>query len=310
MKSQVMTQVRNGNDKVNGMKGRLLKVLAVGLLSTASLAGIERTAQAEEILLSGPLAGAPAVRKQRLYRDGRFEIAPQASFTLLDEYQRAILLGARLNYNFTDWLALGVWGGFAPIKPSTGLTDRIQKVNATRQGIPADSISRRLTATNLGPDFAKQLGSIDWVVAPQLQFIPFRGKIGLFQSLYIDTDLYIFGGPAFVGITERAACGGSSTPCTTGAQGSVPFKMASDMVIAPTFGLGFQFYFAGWGAIGVEWRGLPFSRNTGGFDNHGAGPNDAFPDLKVDKKDRELKFNQMIGISFGVSLPFDYDVSE
>lgn len=316
--ASVQLQTRDGNGKVNGMKGRLLKIFTVGLaLWTIGLGTVEKTAQAQEILVSGPLAGAPAVRKQRLYRDLRFEIAPQASFTLLDEYQRLIMLGARLNFNITDWLAIGVWGAMAPIKLSTGLTDRIQEVNEARQqdtasrGGPQNAgTDHRLTAVNVGRDFSKQLGTIDWAVAPQLTLVPFRGKIGLFQSIYIDTDLYLFGGPAFIGVKERAECGEAGNSCSQGGPGSREFPMASRMAIAPTFGLGFQFYFAGWGALGVEWRGLPFSRNTGGFDNHGGGPSSEFPDLKVNEKDREFKFNQMIGISLGVSMPFDYKVSE
>lgn len=319
MGTQLKLSVRDGNSKVNGMKGRLLKILTVGLvLMAVGLPGLEKTAHAQEILVSGPLAGAPAVRKQRLYRDLRFEIAPQAAFTLLDEYQRLIILGGRLNFNVTDWLAIGVWGGYALIKTNTGLTDRIQDVNQRRQGEAAASggptIDHRLTAGNIGRNFSKQLGTIDWVVAPQLTAVPFRGKIGLFQSIYIDTDFYIFGGPAFVGVKERAKCAaGTTTPCAPAgglSPGVQDFKMDSRMAIAPTFGLGFQFYFAGFGAIGLEWRALPFDRNTGGFDNHGGGPNKEFPDLKVDNKDLEFKFNQMIGVSVGISLPFNYKVSE
>jgi hypothetical protein len=41
-------------------------------------------AEAQEIQLTGPLAGAPAVRKLRLHRDGWFEVAAGSSFTLLD----------------------------------------------------------------------------------------------------------------------------------------------------------------------------------------------------------------------------------
>jgi hypothetical protein len=316
-RSSVSAAVRDGNGKVNGMKGRLLRILIVGLaLMAVGVPGLEGTAQAQEILVSGPLAGAPAVRKQRLYRQLRFEIAPQASFTLLDEYQRLIFLGARLNFNVTDWLAIGVWGAFAPIKPNTGLTDRIQDVNTRRKKETAaagnrPTIDHRLTAANVSNDFTKQLGTIDWVAAPQLTLVPFRGKIGLFQSIYIDTDLYLFGGPAFVGVKERADCKPSGPACApVNGAGTAPFKMASRMAIAPTFGLGFQFYFSGFGAVGVEWRGLPFARNTGGFDNHGGGPNEEFPDRAVDSKDREFKFNQMIGISLGISLPFDYKVSE
>ena len=44
------------------------------------------TASAQEIQLTGPLAGAPAVRQLRLHRAGRFEVSPTVSFTLLDEY--------------------------------------------------------------------------------------------------------------------------------------------------------------------------------------------------------------------------------
>jgi hypothetical protein len=84
---------------------RLVTMLAAAL----ALFAFTESAQAQQILLTGPLAGAPAVRKLRLHRQGRFEIAPAVSFTLLDEYQRTILLGARLNYNFTDWLSFGVW---------------------------------------------------------------------------------------------------------------------------------------------------------------------------------------------------------
>jgi hypothetical protein len=307
--------------KVNGMKQRFFKVLAATVaLGALLLPGVERSAQAQEILLTGPLAGAPAVRKQRLYRAGRLEIAPSVSFTLLDEYERLILIGARLNYNITDWLAIGGWGAYSlpALKLKTDLAERIQDVNTARQqqtaagGTPG--VDHKLTRINLSRDFREQLGTIDWVAAPQLTLVPFRGKIGVFQSIYVDTDFYIFGGPAFIGRTERADCGGDSGaacgPVGDGAPGSIQFEMAQSMTIAPTFGLGFQFYVSKWGAIGAEWRGLPFSRNTGGFDNHGGGPNGEFPDLQVDDRDREFKFNQMITISFGVSLPFDYQVSE
>ena len=85
------------------------------LLALAVTAGAlvtnESEAHAQQIALTGPLKGAPPVIKLRLYREGRFEIAPRFAFTLLDEYEHSYLLGARLNYYFTDWLAIGVWGG-------------------------------------------------------------------------------------------------------------------------------------------------------------------------------------------------------
>src|SRR5687767_15906450 len=108
---------------------RLLTALTAGL---ALLAFTERS-EAQELYLTGPLAGAPAVRKLRLYREGRFEIAPAVSFTLLDEYQRTILLGGRINYNLTDWFAIGVWGAYGGLlQIPTSLTDEIQTVNQGR----------------------------------------------------------------------------------------------------------------------------------------------------------------------------------
>ena len=90
--------------KTRKLTTRLLTALLAGVLSLA----VTERADAQEILLTGPLAGAPAVRKLRLHRQGRFELSPSATFTLLDEYQRTILLGAKLGYNITDWLQIGV----------------------------------------------------------------------------------------------------------------------------------------------------------------------------------------------------------
>src|SRR5207253_1868995 len=99
-----------------------LSSVACGVLGAAAS---ETTAEAQEIQLTGPLAGAPAVHKMRLYREGRFEFAPTASFTLLDEYRRTIFIGGRLQYNIKEWLAIGAWGGYGVVSLTTDLTDQI-----------------------------------------------------------------------------------------------------------------------------------------------------------------------------------------
>jgi hypothetical protein len=173
-------------------------------------------------------------------------------------------------------------------------------------------------------------------VAPQLTFVPFRGKIALFQSIYADTDFYVFAGPAIVGVKERADCNGS-TPANAGGCGSdaatgtsdadgnpitVPnqlsFPMASRIAFAPSFGLGFSFYVSRMVGFGFEWRATPFARNTAGFDNHGGGPDADFPNQTsspgyqpvVDSDDADFKLNQMLSISLSLYLPFDYQLSE
>jgi len=285
----------------------LRRGMCAGLVAVFALLALPEEAQAQEILLTGPLAGAPAVRKQKLYRKGRFEIAPMVSFTLLDEYQRQILIGGRLQYNIVDWLSIGVWGASGAVKITTALSEDIQKVNAVRRQFP-NSDDARLTARNLGPDFTEQLGTIDWTLAPQLTVVPFRGKIALFQSIFADTDLYFFGGPAFVGVKERTNCGSGEQ--ITSCEVPESFALKSRTAIAPTFGLGFTFFLNKFLTFGFEWRGLPFSRNTGGFDNHGGGPNNEFPDYKVNEQDREFKFNHMLSLSIGFNLPTNYKVSE
>jgi hypothetical protein len=284
------------------------RLLTAALAGFAALAVTER-ADAQEILLTGPLAGAPAVRKLRLHRQGRFEFSPGMTFTLLDEYQRTFFVGAKLGYNFTDWLQIGAWGGYGKlIQISTYLTDQIQEQNAirVRRAVEVDprDTERRLTAVNLGPNFEDQLGSMDWIVAPQVTWIPFRGKLALFQSIYLDTDFYVFGGPAFIGLTERADC----TDCAS--DNVNPFLMASRTAIAPTFGLGFSFYINHWSAIGVDWRFLPFSYNAGGFDTAGGGKDAEFPDNKITDADRRFHFQQMLSVSFNINLPTAVRLSE
>ena len=274
---------------------RFLAVLAV-LLGTVLAS--EKSARAQEIQLTGPLAGAPAVRKLRFHRKNRLEIAPTVSFTLLDEFQRTILVGGRLNYNITDWLAIGVWGAGGAVHVTTALTDHINDVTQQRRATEnvngTVSINNRLTAQSIGADFKQQLGTIKWIASPQVTLVPFRGKLAIFQKIFVDTDAYIFGGPAFVGLTERSDCTANCDQV---------FTTTSRTQVAPTFGLGLSFYIGGLASLGLEWRGIPFAWNTGGFDTHGGAPDGRFPDNKITSDDREFKFNQVISLNLGFYFP-------
>jgi hypothetical protein len=86
--------------------------------------------------------------------------------------------------------------------------------------------------------------------------------------------------------------------------------MASRVAIAPTFGLGFDFFINKWSGIGFEYRAMPFSWNTGGFDTAGGGQDKKFPDNKITNDDRQFHFNSVLTLSFNVYLPFQYKVSE
>ncbi|AKU99968.1 hypothetical protein AKJ09_06632 [Labilithrix luteola] len=260
---------------------------------------VSSPASAQEIQLTGPLAGAPSVHRLRNYREGRFELALGPGFTLLDEYQRTIFVAGRLQYNIFDWLGVGVFGGFGAANISTDLTDKINST-ATRN-------SR--TAVNLpsNGDYADQTGKLKWMAAPQVTFSPFRGKLALFQKLFVDTDLYLHAGAAFVGVEERGDCGvGKCTQATN----PNAFATNTRTAIAPTFGLGLTLYATNFVSINVEYRAFPFSWNRGGFDTRGAGPDASFPDNQINSEDRTFKFNQMVFVAAGFYLPTSPKVSD
>jgi hypothetical protein len=290
------------------MKRRFVSAVLASVTAIGSLA-LARTAAAQEIQLTGPLKGAPAARELRLYREGRLEISPTVGFTLLDEYRRTILLGGQLNYAIKDWLAIGVWGGYGAISTETNLTEQINNV-AQRNILTATNVIHNTFPygnTGPNPNFADQVAKLQYIVAPQLTFIPFRGKLAIFNKIFVDADLYLAGGVAIVGIEERKPCGGTGqVTCND----PTSFELGPQTKIAPTFGVGFKFYPGTFWSLGVEYRAVPFSWNRAGFDTRGAGPNGDFPDGKIDSQDDTFKFNQLINVSIGFYLPASPKLSD
>ncbi len=296
------------------MKRRFVSAVcyvSAAVAAAGVLAGAPHRAEAQEIQLTGPLKGAPAVRHLRLYREGRFELDPVISFTLLDEYRRTILVGPRLNYNIKDWFALGGFFYYGAIGITTDLSDQID-AKAPRDALTAINMNHAggncSKATPCTPaHFADQTAQMQWVGALQATFIPFRGKLAIFNKIFLDTDFYVAAGGAMVGIKERNNCGGTGqSSCAD--PGS--FGLQSANKLAPTFGIGFDFFGGPWWALSVEYRALPFSWNRSGFDSRGAGTNGNFPDGQVNGQDETFKFNQMISIGFGFFLPTKPAISE
>jgi outer membrane beta-barrel protein len=287
--------------KLRSIKALLATVVSAGLLSAAGVS------QAQEIQLTGPLKGAPAVRHERYYRAGRFDIAPAASFTLLDEYRRTILFGARLEYNITDWFALGVWGAYGGVSLTTDLTDRIDAV-APRDTLTATNVNHTGTDPNnlRKAPFADQTAKIQYVAAPQVTFTPFRGKLAIFNKIFVDTDLYVAGGVGVVGLQQRGTCSPTGTPCASPSS----FAVSSTTQIAPTGALGLTFYPGGFWSLGVELRALPFWWNRSGFDTRGGGPNGQFPDGAVTDADSTFKFNTLVTVAIGFYIPTKPTISE
>jgi hypothetical protein len=286
----------------------LVATLALGLLTAEGLQG-DNTVSAQDVQVSGPLAGAPAVMNQRLWRDTRLHVEPFFAFTIGDEYSRSLIVGGELRFHFLDWLGIGGWGGYSVAKLDTNLTQEVQAKgqvnNATRLSLPTND------------DFPNQVGRLNWWSGVEVHFVPFRGKLAMFQKVFVDADLDFFVGAAFVGVEERKnvegvdAAGnpspGDVTNCIIEGETTIDSRCLGSQsarskrtVIAPSFGVAFTAFFKEFVGISFRWRGIPFKYNTGGTDSSAIGT----PGYGViDADDRIRQFNNMFTVGVIFTLP-------
>jgi len=279
---------------------RLAWILAAVALAAQVLFFAPRPAAAQDVQITGPLAGAPAVRRMRIYRDGRLQLKPSVSFSLQDEFSRAIFFGAEANYHFMDWIGVGLAGAFAPVQIDTDLTTEI-----SRNGVVTDRNRLSLPSAD---GFDQQIATWNWWLAVQAVFIPLRGKLALFQNFFLDTDFFITAGFALAGLEERANVAAGT--CDRLESGAIPedcldSQTARSNRIAPTgtFSIGLSVYANDFFGITLEYRAMPFAWNTSGFDNKNSNGNADNPDGRIDSNDRNLQFNQMFTIGFTFYLP-------
>lgn len=285
-------------------------LIALALVANVTALQAPSIASAQDIEVKGPLAGAPAVIGLRIYRELRLQVQLQAAVTLTDEFSQAMFFGGQLMFHPTDWLGFGIWGGFAPFSLDTSLTDQV-----TELGQQNDSNVLSLPDRT---NFPNQIGQLKWIAAPQVTFIPLRGKLGIFESLFIDSDFYLFAGAAFVGLEERgatsvitlASCGaGGVTELTSlGAkkeQCSSTQTRESRVAIAPTFGVGLSLYMSDFAALTLEWRAFPFKWNTSGTDE----VKNPLGAEQIDSEDRLSHFNHLFALGVAFFLPTEPSLS-
>ena len=204
------------------MKQRSLRVLGALLVALVAggAVGLTPSAHAQEIQITGPLAGQPAVRRMRMHRLNRVQLAPTLGFTLQDEFARSLMTGLEANVHFTDFLGIGVWGAFANFGNNfhidTDLTGQVvlngQTTDRNRLSMPTPC-QRPMGDPNgaCTQSFADQVARLQGVVSIHLLFAPLRGKLSLFQGLFVDTDFYVLGGFALAFIEERAEISNAAT---------------------------------------------------------------------------------------------------
>lgn len=283
-------------------------LLAVAVLA-ATLGVLEApVAHAQDVQITGPLAGQPAVRHMRIFRRGRVQLQPMVAFTLTDEFTRTMFAGAQVQYHITDWLGIGAWGGFGLLHLDTGLTDQVAALGQTTDRNRLSLPSRE--------GFPDQIGQLQWAAALQLAFIPLRGKLSLFQKLFVDADFYIFLGGAIIGVEERADVAAGTCDTGSGSCADSQTARASRLAIAPTFGAGLTLFANQFISLTFEWRGIPFSWNTSGTDEGGHdetggdASGGAFPDGIINSDDRNFHFNHMFVLGVSFYLPTAVRVSE
>lgn len=277
----------------------LVAALLLPALGVVSVLGASR-AQAQEVEIEGPLAGKPAVIYLRQYRKFRLQIQPGVARTLTDEYATAHFATLQLQFHLTDWLGIGLWGGYNFYNMRTALTREI-----VEKGVTTDR-NRLSLPTN--SEFGSQIGRLRWVGAAQATFAPLRGKLALFQKIFVDTDLYIFGGIALVGVEERAdttagICGADTAACR-----ATQTARKNRLAIAPTMGVGLTMYFNNFLGLAVEWRAMPFAWNTSGTDESGPS-SPGFPDGVIDSGDTIFHLNHMVHLGFIFYLPTQVKVT-
>ncbi len=309
----------------------LIKILFVLLIAMVAAP----QARAQAIMLEGPLVGQPAVKKMRLLREGRLSIMPNFGVTLLDRYRQNVLIGLKMEYSFFEWLAIGIYGVGAINTAScvhdcshmdTKLTDEVKS-------------KARSSVLNL-PDaarFDEQVGSIQGILTARIILVPLRGKLGLFKSLFLNADFYVFLGGGIAWIKDRswAYAGGDPQAAANvdyNCRDESPtdgmaddynscVRMESRIAMAlPTVGAGFDLFINDWLAFNIEYQGIPLKMNQSGTDEYGhdANQNNAdpgyynksakFPDGYIDDKDRV--FTWVSVINFGLTFYFTFGKSE
>ena len=236
---------------------RYMFALVFALVAVGTTA---KTASAQEILLEGPLAGAPAVRQLVKYRETRFAIGPQFGYTLLNDYMHNFMVGARIEFNILDWLSVGAVGYYILNTP-TKLTKHISESTDLGGDPTTPSDSNFPSYTGAG-NFEDQVALMKGMYLAQVSVIPFRGKLAMFEKLFLALDGYLSIGGGIVQLEERKSCDSSDGSC--GTMDDPEVERESRITGTFTFGVGFMFYFNNFIAMNLEWRLAPFKWNAGG----------------------------------------------
>ncbi|HJL19185.1 MAG TPA: hypothetical protein RMH99_26205 [Sandaracinaceae bacterium LLY-WYZ-13_1] len=295
--------------KAHILRGGVLLSLALGV-ALGGLVAPTSTAHAQEIQITGPLAGQPAVRRMRQYRTGHVQlIVPTVGYTLQDEFARSLMVGLEANVHFTDFLGVGVWGAMANFANAFQInTDLTSQISANGQVTQNNRLSLP-TLDNFDDQVARLLG----VASAHLIFAPLRGKLALFQGAFVDTDFYVLAGFAAAFVQERADVE-DETVCDANTDACRATQTENQTRFAPTVmvGVGLNLYFNEFLGLALQWRAFPFDMNPMGTDFAGGQGDSSVSqqDGLITSEDQRFYFHHMVNIGLIINLPPEVSVSE
>jgi outer membrane beta-barrel protein len=255
-----------------------------GIITFALLLGAPLAAQAQQDQeRRSPLADAPAIRHRVELRDNRFELGVGVGTTIGQDFYHAILVGPKLAFHLTDWLAIGATAQFNLTKDfKTGLTSQL---DGSLEAVPEGRAPSRADA--LGA-----MNKIGQVYGAHAELIPFSGKYALFSKLFASYDFYGFGGVGAINFTaDKAECTTATNSCPV-----VGLKVGAN------FGVGMRTYLGDMFALNLEARDILLRNNPAGRDETG--------DRVANDEDLSWDSNYMVTFNVMVFLPAKARVSD
>ena len=287
------------------------------------------------------LEGQPAVRHRYELRDGRFEVGPSFAFSLDRSMRHAFMIGAKLEYHFSDAFSVGADIGYG-VNFNTGLNNEINdgyffEADNHVDGDPSKALlepnSKRKCGKNNGKEeecwehHQSRLSNIKLAGDVRFVWTPIYGRIAVFSKLFVLYDMYVFGGVALAYTANDGDNDDWNYEYTDHEKKKViqtnDVDAANEGFTAGlALGAGLRVYFNHWFAMGIEVKDLMFMDNETGMDQT-QGQSDAELEAYracrskgcklrswVDGDDKKFTQHWFFGINFTFFFPMEPKVSQ
>ncbi len=315
---------------------RTRKLLRLAATFTAVSLLVPAVASARK---KGPLEGEPAVRKKMELRKLRFQVTPLAAMSLSQAFTHTGYVGARLQFDFLDWLGIRAGFAYGVVAPKAKLLKSIEGGGLQAGFAPGQPDMTAPAGSNIGNDsqspkrpyseyenpapllhdFQAGLTKPQWYSSADLVFTPFAGKLGLFSAIFTEYDLYFFGGLGIMGWSKfypnakstaelnglSQNAGDPATHCqfndATIENECILHPVVADVGVklGPSFGGGLHLFITDWVSINLELQDIVTRNNLTGLNATVA---DVPP--AVDKRDKNFNHNVTLQLGATFYIPF------